>query len=96
MADDITVDNGELTDFDVRALEIGGKKVQMFLPDALATRIDEGATYTYIGHALPGTATSAAYWRIQRLTNANDTIVFADGDGNFNNIWDDRAALTYT
>jgi len=55
----------------------------------------------YIGEALPGTATSSATWRIKRInTNAgtdNDIeIKYADGDSNFNNIWDDHLSLTYS
>lgn len=62
----------------------------------LALRYDEGATYTYIGEAAAGTATSAASWRIKRLTNADNTIVWADGNTNQDNIWDNRAALSYS
>lgn len=61
-----------------------------------ALRYDEGATYTYIGEALPGTATSAASWRIKRLTNADNTIVWADGDSDFDNIYDNRVSLSYS
>jgi hypothetical protein len=54
---------------------------------------------TYRGDALPGTATSGALWRVQRLTMQSDgdtEIVFADGDDNFDNIWDNRLSLTYS
>ena len=55
----------------------------------------------YIGEALPGTATSAGNWRIKRVnTNAgadNDIeIKYADGNSNFDNIWDNHLSLTYT
>jgi parallel beta-helix repeat protein len=61
-----------------------------------ALRYDEGATYTYIGEANPGEVTSAASWRVKRLTNADNTIVWADGDSDFDNIWDNRASLSYS
>lgn len=96
MSDSIVVDNGELTDYAVKTLDTGGAKVQFFTPESFAVRIDEGAAYTYIGHALPGTATAGAVWRIQRLTVANNTIEFADGNANFDNIWDNRASLLYS
>lgn len=54
---------------------------------------------TYRGDAVPGTATSAAAWRVSRLTAADDgdvTIEFADGNDNFDNIWDNRLSLTYS
>jgi hypothetical protein len=60
-----------------------------------SVRIDEGATYTYIGLAAPGADVASAEWRIKRLTNADNTILYADGDANFNNIWNNRGSLTY-
>lgn len=80
MAGDITGPNGSTLD------ELNG---------LLTVRVEEGATYTYIGHAIPGADESVAEWRIKRMTNANLTILFADGDVNFDNVWDDRATLTY-
>lgn len=55
-------------------------------------------TLAYLGLASPGDATSAAKWMIQRLaTDGQDvTITFADGNGEFDNIWDDRASLSYS
>lgn len=65
------------------------------------TIIDTATTAdtTYIGEALPGTATSAAAWRIQRISTAvatNQTFFWADGNADFDNIWDNRAALSYS
>jgi hypothetical protein len=54
---------------------------------------------TYRGDALPGVATSAASWRVQRLTQQSDgdvEILFADGDDNFDNVWDNRLSLSYS
>jgi len=62
---------------------------------SLTVRVDEGATYTYVGEATPGTAQAAAQWRIRRITNADTTTLFADGNSNFDNIWNDRTTLTY-
>lgn len=53
----------------------------------------------YIGNAAPGTATSAGTWQIKKLTydsNGVATIVWADGDSNYDNIWDNRASLSYS
>ena len=61
-------------------------------------KIDEtdGSVF-YAGQALPGTATSAAGWQIQRITLGANSIdvVFADGNSNFDNIWDNRLGLSY-
>lgn len=54
---------------------------------------------TYIGEALPGTATSAASWRIRRLTIQSDSdieILYADGNDSYDNIWDNRLSLSYS
>jgi len=69
---------------------------------ALATRTDtDGADpeTIYRGQALPGTAPGAASWRCEEITIATDgdvTILFADGNDNYDNIWDNRASLSYS
>lgn len=63
---------------------------------AYTTRLDEGATYTYVGKAVAGTASSAASWQIQRYTADYSQGIFADGDSNFDNVWDNRATLSYS
>lgn len=59
---------------------------------------DAGSGVTYIGDAVPGTATSAATWRVKRMTEtgADIAIDWADGDADFDNIWDNRASLSYS
>lgn len=55
-------------------------------------------TVTYIGKVMPGTATSAAKWQITKLTFSSGNFTgqtWADGNGNYDNVWDDRASLTY-
>lgn len=67
-----------------------------------ATRYDQDAatpTLAYLGKAQVGAATSAAAWQIQYLAFGADgdvTVTWADGDAAFNNVWDDRASLTYS
>lgn len=66
---------------------------------ALKTIVDKSSSPTeYYGSANPGTATSAAYWKILRKTVSGsiDTYEYADGDSNFDNVWDDRASLSYS
>jgi hypothetical protein len=62
-------------------------------------KIDEAdATTTYIGLALPGTATSAASWQIKKIgvSSTVTTISWADGNEDFDNIFDNRASLSYS
>lgn len=63
---------------------------------ALTTLIDSTTTagYTYIGEGTPGTPTSAAKWRISRITSASGSSYFT-GAGDFDQVWDNRANLTY-
>jgi len=65
------------------------------------TIVDNGDTTTdivYVGLALPTTATSAASWQIQEVDKTTDviTVKYADGNTNFDNIWDDRDSLSYS
>lgn len=62
------------------------------------TRLDEvSATVTYIGEATAGSATSSAVWLIKKIDETSGIIVtFADGNTNYDNVWDNRAALTYS
>ena len=60
--------------------------------------LDEAsATITYVGEANPGTASSAASWRIKRLDSTSGLLItWADGDSNFDKVWDDRASYSYS
>lgn len=66
-----------------------------------AQQIDKVSSTTYRGEALPGTLTSAAKWRIRRIIEGTGpdkgdfSITWADGNDNFDNIWDNRLSLTY-
>jgi len=67
---------------------------------SLALRTDNPAAgaVTYVGDAPVGSLTSAAAWRIKRITVSGDlaTIEWADGNQSFDNVWDSRAALSYS
>lgn len=65
----------------------------------MKTALDEAsATVTYVGEAATGTATGSASWRIKRLTQSGTVLLieWADGNGNFDNIWNNRALLSYS
>lgn len=65
---------------------------------ALAKIIDTTTTagVTYTCEAVPGSASSAAVWRISKTTSSTGVTQWADGNGNFDNIADNRASLTYS
>jgi len=65
---------------------------------SMTTRVDDqtNTSYIYIGKAAIGSSESAAVWQIQRIpTSGIVTAVYAEGNGNFDNIWTNRTNLTY-
>jgi len=52
--------------------------------------------FIYYGVAAVGSVTSGSVWRVFRETESDGTILYADGDANFDNIWDNRTSLTYS
>jgi len=87
--------NGPLTDAELRSAEVPVVSTTA----GRASRVDEvDATTTYIGSAVAGSATSGAVWAVQRLTTsgADLTVEWADGDAETNNVWDNRASLSYS
>lgn len=66
---------------------------------AYATRVDEvSSSLTYVGKAVIGTAVATAGWQISRIViSGTETIItYADGNASFDNIWNDRASLSYS
>ncbi len=66
---------------------------------AMKTLVDESTTtVTYVGDAATGSATSGSLWRIKRLTQSGTVLIieWANGNGNFSNIWDNRVSLGYS
>jgi len=51
----------------------------------------------YLGAAAPGSATSSAVWQITRFdVTSGVSQTYADGNVNFDNVWDNRASLSYS
>lgn len=78
-------------------IRIGSDVYEAQVSPALATLVDAvSASVTYSCEAPAGTLTSAAAWRVKRITvtgNVTQT-QWADG-GKFTQIADNRASLTY-
>ena len=61
-------------------------------------RIDTASsTVIYIGEATFGADENAAVWRIRKLPTVGTvlSIQWADGNQKFDNVWANRASLTY-
>ncbi len=55
--------------------------------------------HIYIGEANPGSEFSESVWRIKYITIMNDgdvSIVWADGDDLFDNVWNNRESYIYS
>lgn len=58
---------------------------------------DTGTGIVYVGTAVPGASPSDPVWKIKQILTSGLVlrILWADGDGKYDNIWNNRAALTY-
>lgn len=75
--------------------------VNQELEMAYAKLIDstDSDTVIYIGEATPGALSSAASWRIKRVSffgDGDSSTLWADGNANFDNIWDNHLVLSYS
>lgn len=63
-----------------------------------AVRLDEAsATVSYVGEAEAGSSAASAVWRIKKIDESSGTVItWADGSTAFDQVWDDRASLTYS
>jgi hypothetical protein len=60
------------------------------------TLVDVNGNDIYIGYAVPGTATSAASWKIKRVNTVNPiSIYWADSSTLYNKVWNSRSSYTY-
>lgn len=50
----------------------------------------------YVGEAAIGTATSSASWRIKKVDSTSGISITWAGTGTFDQIWDNRASLSYS
>lgn len=75
-----------------------GAPYKSTLKPPMSLLIDEVDTNTtYVGEAVVGTTASEAKWRIRKvfINGTNTTVLYADGNANWDNVWDDRESLSY-
>lgn len=62
-----------------------------------AVQLIKDGTDMYIGEAPVGSALGSAVWRIKKLDMSNGlSIKYADGNANFDNVWNNYAGLSYS
>ena len=87
---------------DVTAQAIGGNRFALDVLSSAkeeAIRLDDaGGGITYVGWAIPGSITSSAIWKLMRMTESSGdlTIEWADGNVSYDNVWNNRASLSYS
>lgn len=62
-------------------------------------KFGRAGAFSFIGEAIVGSTTSAPVWRIRRVVEdlvKGSLVQFADGDREFDNVWDDRLVLAYS
>jgi hypothetical protein len=87
-----------LTDAELRASPLDVQGTFYSTTAQYAVIADDVTTggVVYVGYADPGTPTSAAGWRIKKIQTSNYPITtWADGNTNFDNVYDNRVSLTY-
>lgn len=91
--------SGGLTDEELRAspIDVQGEFFSTTAQYAVIADDQTTGNVVYVGYADPGTATSAASWRIKKIvTSPYPVTTWADGNTNFDNVYDNRTSLTYT
>jgi hypothetical protein len=69
-------------------------------PGVLASiRVDDASsTVTYVGEAAVASSENSAVWRIKKLETTGTVlkVTWADGNNHFDNVWANRASLSYS
>lgn len=79
----------------VEGLGYDGYALQRLNADNLQIKAVESGDYTYFCFAAPGTPEATAKWRVIRL-HSSGSVMYADGNSNYDNAATDPTALTYT
>jgi hypothetical protein len=94
--DQIVIADAIKTQTDKLTFANGNLNVNASISEKLL-QVDSVGNTTYLGYASAGSLTSAPLWAIKKIVEvSNDVaITWADGNTNFDNIWDNRLSLTY-
>lgn len=68
----------------------------VYIPPTLTERLDVTEEYIYEGQAIAGGSDSSQAWRISRFDLATYDTLWADGNTEYDNVWDNRATLSYS
>ena len=95
----LTGDGSNLMALQVKLLDaINRSWLGNLLANSLPSREDESQpSVVYRGFAMPGANPGDSVWAIVRITRTNNQVLYdwADGNENYDNIWDNRYELVY-
>ena len=97
-SNDVTPAIGPNSSDDYRKLSVDDLRILAVSALTRSVRADEAsASVTYLGFAAIGASEADAVWQIIRITVTGTItdIKWADSDNLYNNIWANRASLTY-
>lgn len=62
------------------------------------TLLDEQGAVSYVGKANINNPSNLPVWQIRKITQTGTvvSVMYADGNDRFDNVWDNRAALVYS
>lgn len=79
-----------------RGAGTGQEVVVTNLPAEGDFRMESAGGYIYLGWAPAGSSSAAAVWKVARISLAAGVVkVYADGNTQYDNVWDNRASLAY-
>ena len=62
-----------------------------------ALQLIESGSYIYIGKATIGSDTADAVWQVRRIDETSGLVIlWADGNDNYDNVWDNYSSLSYS
>ena len=103
MADNVKIrtnaGQGAVVATDERTIDGQAVQVQIMSTQSFKTKIDDvGNGITYVGEAPPGTSESSSAWRIRKITEVGSdiSILWAHGNDNFDNSWNNRLSIVYS
>ncbi len=76
------------TETTLQTISFGGFKFTL--------RLETVGSIDYVGEASIGTVTSASLWRIKKVDNSSGIVLQWAGSGAFDQVWDNRASLSYS
>jgi len=86
----------------VSLLDYAGNKLSVsnplhvFTENRPLTQKTSGTNTKYIGEAAPGTPVEVARWRIRKAILSTQEVTWADGNAEFDKIWDNRTGYDYS